>query len=149
DRTDHGYFGGRHRIVLIMDRRRGAGEVEGRIDLGVEGKADIVAQEFKWRMGQEVSDIRLCTGEEIVDVRHFIAALDEPVDEMRADKACAARNEHPASQRIVTRHLKIPLCFPPSIGAAECFKSAATATSAASHFETARAAILAGGAAAR
>src|SRR5262245_34915047 len=43
----HANFGGRHRIVLVVDGRSRAREVKDSIDFYVEGKSDVVTNRFE------------------------------------------------------------------------------------------------------
>jgi hypothetical protein len=56
------------RIKLIMDRRSRAGEVINFIYFDEKGKTNIMAQDFKVRNSEEMSNIPLSSGIEIVDV---------------------------------------------------------------------------------
>ena len=50
DRTLHTGLGRLHRIVLVVDRRGRAGEVEDAVDFDVERKRDVVSKQFEARM---------------------------------------------------------------------------------------------------
>jgi hypothetical protein len=46
------HFGRLDRVVLVMDRRRRAGEVVNRVDLDKQRKADVVAHELEARVAR-------------------------------------------------------------------------------------------------
>ncbi len=41
----------------------------------------------------ELVDVSFCTGKEIVSTKNFVALLQQMTDQMRTDKAGAARNQ--------------------------------------------------------
>lgn len=108
DRADDGHLRRLDGVVLIMNRRGGASEVEDGIDLDEQRMTDIVPQEFKTRMRQQMRDIRLRAGKEVVDTKDFVAARDKPVDEVRPDEACASRHQNSPSHKIFARHRNSP-----------------------------------------
>ena len=65
------------RIVLIMDRRRGAGEIVDFVDLDIERQGHVVAHELELRMAGEMRDIVLGAGEQIVDAQHVVPAAEQ------------------------------------------------------------------------
>ncbi len=89
--------------MLVVDRRGGAGEVEDRVHLDAQRLRDVVADQLEARMAEEVLDVLLAPGLEVVHAHHFVAALDEPVTEMRAEEAGAA-GDQVASAEMDLRH---------------------------------------------
>jgi hypothetical protein len=65
-----------------MDRRSRAGEVINFINFDEKGKTYIMAQYFKVRNSEEMSDIPLSSGIEIVDTQYFVTLLKEPFAKM-------------------------------------------------------------------
>jgi len=83
-----------HRIVLIVDRRGGAGEVVDPVDLHIEREADIVAHQLEtWVLAQR-DDVAAGAGEKVVDAQHLVAVGQQPLTEMRAQKSGAAGYEY-------------------------------------------------------
>ena len=82
-----------HRIVLIMDGRGRAGEVIDFVHLDIERKGHIVPQELKAGIADQMLDIPLGAGEEIVGAEHIVSVGDQPLAEMRAEEACPACDE--------------------------------------------------------
>src|SRR5262245_37464879 len=76
-----------------MPGRRGTGEVVDLIDFKPQRMRDIVADEFKVRLVQQMLDVRLLAGEEVVNANDIIAARDEPIAEVRPEEAGAASDE--------------------------------------------------------
>ena len=76
DRAVHAGLGGLHRIVLVVDRRGRAGEVEDLVDLDVEREGHVVAHQLEARVAEQVRDVALGAGEEVVDAQHVVALLD-------------------------------------------------------------------------
>ena len=64
-----------NRIPLIMDRRRGAGEVVDLVDLDEERECNIVPQELEVRMIAEMSYVLLGPSEQIVDAEDLMAVV--------------------------------------------------------------------------
>lgn len=90
DGTDHG---GLHRldgIILVVGWRSRAGKVIDTIDLKLEWVDDVVANEFEAGIPQEVLDIGLATGEEIIKANDFMPLLDEAVAKVGAKESSSA-----------------------------------------------------------
>lgn len=68
-------LGGLHRIMLVVNRRGRAGEIIDFIDLDIERKGDVVADQLKSGIAQEMADIRLGAGEKIVDAQYLMAIV--------------------------------------------------------------------------
>ena len=81
-------------VVLVVDGRRRAGEVVDLVDLEQDGLDDVVADHLEVGVGEVVHDVVLAAGEEVVDDDDAVAALEEAVDEVAADEAGAAGDEH-------------------------------------------------------
>ncbi len=75
-----------YRVVLVMDRRGGTGEIVNFIHLDVEGKGDVVAEELKIGILQEVDDIFLDSCIKVVHTKDIIALFYETFAEMGAEK---------------------------------------------------------------
>jgi hypothetical protein len=73
-------FCGLHRIVLVLDRRRGASQVVDFVDFDVQGKGDIVAHKFKARVGVQMSDVVFGSREEIVHADNLMAIGQQSID---------------------------------------------------------------------
>src|SRR5262249_43538427 len=82
-------------MLEIIDRRRGRGEVENKIDLvGHEDVIrDVVPDELVVLVAGEVLDVRDIAGKEIVHANDAMALGEEAVGEMRAEKTGAARDK--------------------------------------------------------
>jgi len=53
-----------------------------------------MAQEFEARMTNEVLDVALRAGEEIIETDHFVPGLDQPLAQMRTDESGASCDEN-------------------------------------------------------
>ena len=100
DRAVDRGLGRLHRIVLVVDRRGRAGEIEDLVDLDEQRESDVVAQELEPRLRVEVGEIVLGPGEQIVDAQHVVPIGQQPVDQMRAEEAGAAGDQHALARRI-------------------------------------------------
>ena len=66
DGADDASLGGLHRILLVVDRRRRASQIEDLVDLDEKRVGDVVAQELKPLMVEQVRDVMPSPGEKIV-----------------------------------------------------------------------------------
>ena len=76
-----------------MDRRGGAGEVVDLVDFHVQRKGHVVAQQFEVRVVQQMSDVVLGAGEEVVDAEHVVAIRKQTLAQMAAEEAGTAGDE--------------------------------------------------------
>ena len=90
----HAGLGGLHRIVLVVDRRGGAGEIEDLVDFDVERKRHVVTHQLEIVVVEQVIDIAPRAGEIIVDAQHAGAALEQAVAKVRAEKSGAPGHQH-------------------------------------------------------
>lgn len=81
-----------NRVMLIVNRACGAGHVEDAVNLKVDGEGDVVPYQLEPGMVQKVFNISFCAGEEVVKANDVVTLIDEPVDKVRAKKACATRH---------------------------------------------------------
>jgi hypothetical protein len=66
-----------------------------------------VTHELKSRVTQEVRDVPLGAGEQIVHAQHFVTCFNEPVDEMGSEKPGATCDQYAALRKISTSHLEL------------------------------------------
>ena len=59
-----------------------------------------MADELEMRVVEQVLDVVLGAGEEVVDAEHVVAALQQPLAQMRAEEAGAAGDEGAFSQGV-------------------------------------------------
>jgi hypothetical protein len=86
DRAMHRRFGGLDRIVLVVNRGCGTGEVVDFIDLDVQRKGHIVAHEFEMRVCMKMLDVVLGSCEEVIDAKDFVSIREQPVDQMGTEE---------------------------------------------------------------
>jgi hypothetical protein len=60
---------------------------------------DVVPHELEVRPRQQVRDVRLLAGEEIVDANDVMSLVDQPFTQMAAEKTCAAGYQNPLDRR--------------------------------------------------
>lgn len=80
-------------VVLVMDWRGRASEVEDLINLEEDWLDDVMSDEFKVGAADEVSDIFLAASEEVVKADDMVATVDEEFTEVGADKAGTTSDE--------------------------------------------------------
>ena len=84
--AEHGALGRLHRVLLVVDGRCGAGEVVYLVELSPERLRDVVQHERELRVAEEVVDVGLGAGEEVVEGRHLVSVGKQPAAEMRTQK---------------------------------------------------------------
>ncbi len=86
-------LGRRHRIVLVVNRRGRAGHVVDVVHLDVERERDVVPQDLEHRVVHQVHDVRLAPREIVVGADHVVTVVEEPLAEVRAQKARTAGHQ--------------------------------------------------------
>ncbi len=81
---------GLDRIVLIVARRGGAGQIEYLVHLEHDRLGDIVPDQVEVRPIEQVGDVCLLAGEKVIEAHHVVAVVDEALTQMRTKKAGAA-----------------------------------------------------------
>ena len=94
DGAMHAGLGRLHGIVLIVDRRGRAGEIVDLVDLDIERKRHVVAHQLEARMADQMLDVALAAGEEIVDANDVVAVGNQAIAQVRAEKAGTAGDQH-------------------------------------------------------
>ena len=80
-------------LVLISLRASGASQVVDLVDLDQERLGDVVPDHLKVGVPDPMRDGRFRAGKVVVEHGDVVAHEHEPVDEVGADKACAAGDE--------------------------------------------------------
>ena len=79
DRAVHAGLGRLHRVVLVVDGARRAGQVVDLVHFDVEREGHVVADELEVGVVQQVDDVVLGAGEEVIDAEHVVAVLQQPL----------------------------------------------------------------------
>ena len=95
DRAVDGRLGRLHRVVLVVDRRRGTGEVVDLVDFDMQRKRHVVADELEPRIGVQVVHVPFSAREQIVDAQHLVPETEQAVAQMGTEEAGAAGDEDP------------------------------------------------------
>jgi hypothetical protein len=93
DRSDHR---GLHRldgVVLVVRRRRRAGEIVNPVDLKLKRVDNIVPHKLEVGISKKMLDVGLATGEEIIKADDFVPLLDKAVTEVGPKESGSAGNE--------------------------------------------------------
>jgi hypothetical protein len=93
DRAVHAGLGRLHRIELVVDRRRGAGEVVDPVDLHVQREGDVMPHQFEVGIAQQVGDVLLAAGIEVVNAQHVVAVAQQALAQVRAEEAGTAGDQ--------------------------------------------------------
>ncbi len=93
DRAVHAGLCGLYRIALVMDRRGGTSEIENFVHFYIKRKSDIVAHQLEVLCAHQSGNIVLCAGIIIVETNHIMAVSDQPLADMRANKAGPAGHQ--------------------------------------------------------
>ena len=91
--AEHGALRGLHGVLLVVDGRGGAGEVVDLVELPPEGLGHVVQDERELGIAEEVVDVGLRAGEEVVERRHLVAVRQQAAAEVRAEEAGGAGHE--------------------------------------------------------
>ena len=81
-------------VVLVVTRGCGAGEVVDFIDFQPDRVGDVVADEFKIFVVQQMDDIGFLRSEEVVETDDIMSLGDEPFAEMGTKESGTAGDEY-------------------------------------------------------
>ena len=95
DRAHHARLHRLDGVVLIVAGGSRAGEVIDLVHFEPERVDDVVADELEVAPAEQMGDVRLLAGEEVVDADHVVAGVDESLAEVAAEEAGPAGNENP------------------------------------------------------
>ena len=123
EHVDRAVNGGLYRlygIVLIVDRARRTRKVVDSIHFQTYGFRDVVSDEFEVRSAEEMRNISLGTGEQVVEADHIVALIHQPVTEVRADESGSPGDQNSFNVVLhayrVASLLRIPVCAAPPRG---------------------------------
>ena len=88
------------RIELIVDRRCRAGQIEDFVDLYIQGKGDVVADELKGRVMKEMAYEMFAACVKIVHTQDFMALRDEPLAKVGSEKAGSTSDQNAFTEGI-------------------------------------------------
>lgn len=108
DGSDDAGLNGLDRIVLVVNRRRGTGQIIDLINFEQDRFNHVVTLEFKPRIAQEVRDIFAPSGEEVVETDHFVLFGQQAFAKVRTQEACASSDQDSQIFRGLNRHIKGP-----------------------------------------
>src|SRR5438046_8609010 len=100
DGAMHARLGGLHRIELIMDRRGRTCEVVDLVDLDIERKGNVMADELESGLTDERENVVAHAREEVVHADHVVAMLQQSFAKMRAQKSGAAGDEDAPTHKV-------------------------------------------------
>ena len=75
-----------HRVMLVMDRRGRARQVVNLIDLQIKWERDVMADEFKMFVIEEVLDVTSGAGKEVVNTEDQRTVCKQMPTQMRAEE---------------------------------------------------------------
>ena len=101
DRPHHRGLHGLDGVVLVVARRGGTGQVVDLVDLQEDRQGDVVADQLEVGPAKQVGDVRLLAGEEVVQADDVVPPLQQPLAEMRAEKAGPAGHQDSSDHRHV------------------------------------------------
>ena len=94
-------LGGLHRIVLVMNGRCRARQVVDLIHFDIEREGHIVAHQLEVRVIEQMGDVVLDAGEEIVKADDVVTVVQQALAEMRAEEAGAAGDERARAGAVI------------------------------------------------
>jgi hypothetical protein len=71
---------------LIVNRRCRTRQIVNLVDLYVERKGNVVTHQFKMRVSQQVDDVLLRSGKEVVYAKNVIALREQALAQVRTQK---------------------------------------------------------------
>jgi hypothetical protein len=80
-----------HRIVLVVNGRSWASKIIDLVDLDIEREGYVVPNDLEAMVIEQMIDIALRAGEEIVDAYDIPTIREQSLTEMRAEKASPPR----------------------------------------------------------
>jgi hypothetical protein len=83
-------LGGFNRVMLVVRRRGRASEVVNLIDFVTEWLRDIMANQLKVWMTEQMRDVALPTREKIVEANDFIPLIEKALAKMRTEESSTA-----------------------------------------------------------
>jgi len=93
DGAVHARLGGLHRIELIMHRRGRTGQIVDLVHFDIQRKSDVVPHQLEARVLEQVLDVGLAAGEEIVDAQYVVPGGKQALAQVRAEKTGSAGDE--------------------------------------------------------
>ena len=99
DRAHHRRFDGFDRIELIVAGSGGASQVVDFVDFQPDRMDHVVREQFEIRPVEQMRDVRLLAGEEVVEADHVVSLLDQPLAQVRAQEAGPAGHQDPLVER--------------------------------------------------
>src|SRR6266550_8662168 len=90
DGSNDARLNGLDRVVLIMNRRRRAGQVIDLIDFEQDGFNHIVTHKFKTRIGHQVGDVLSTYREEIIETDKIVLLGQQALAKMRTEESCSS-----------------------------------------------------------
>jgi hypothetical protein len=93
DRADHARLHRFDRVVLIVAWSCRAGEIVNFINFQKQRMNNVVANQLKVRLVQQMSDVRLLAGEEVVDTDDVMSFGNQPLGQVRAEESGAASDQ--------------------------------------------------------
>ena len=82
-----------HGVKLVVDGGGRTGQVVDFVHLHIQREGYVVADDFEARVGEQVFDVLLGTGEEVVDADDFAAVLQQPFAKVGSEESGSARDE--------------------------------------------------------
>ena len=82
DRAHHAGLDGLDRVVLVMHRRGGAGQVIDAVHLQQDRLDDVMADQLEAVVVHQVDDVVLAAGEEIVQADHVVTLTEQAFAEV-------------------------------------------------------------------
>lgn len=108
DGTVHAGLEGLNRVVLVVDGTGGASQVVNLVHFHVQRKRHVVAHELKARVVEQMLDVALGTGEQVVGTDDFVATGQQAVNQVAAQKASTAGDQN-AFAGVVVAHVFLAL----------------------------------------
>jgi hypothetical protein len=94
----HAGLDGLNRVVLVMDRRSGTGQVVDLVHLDIQGEIDVMPKQLESAMVEQVRDPVPGGRVKIVHTQDFMPPRQQKITQMRSQEAGPTGHQHPLSQ---------------------------------------------------
>ena len=75
-------FDSLHGVVLVVDGASGASQVVDLVHLNVQGECDVMADKFETWVIEQVLNVALVAGVEVIGTDNFVSSLEQTIDEV-------------------------------------------------------------------
>lgn len=98
----HAGLGGLHRVVLVMDRRGGTGQVVDFVYFHKKRKGHVMTHELEAWLTMQVVNVAFGASEQVVHAQDFMSLLQQAITQMRTEEAGSTSDQNSFACFIIT-----------------------------------------------